>query len=52
MGEDALATEDFNVETSSIPCAHTEDQKKIGTAPERAIIQEEDRWNIRDHSVG
>lgn len=52
MEGDALATEDFDVETSAVPCAHGEDQKKVGAAPERAVVQEKDRWNIRNDGVG
>lgn len=50
--EDALATEDFNVEPSTVPCTHGEDEKKVRAAPERAVVQDEDGWNVRDHSIG
>lgn len=38
MDEDALAAENFNVEPSTIPSTHAEDQKKIGAAPERTVV--------------
>ena len=41
MKSDALAAEDFDVESSSIPDADSEDKQEESTAPEWGIVKEE-----------
>lgn len=51
MLTDALSAEDFDVESSSIPHAHTKYEQEVCTRPERRVIENKDRGDICKDSV-
>lgn len=47
----ALATKDFDVESSAVPYAHGEDQNQEGTTPSRAVVQQVHRRQFRQNGI-
>lgn len=49
---DVLSTEDFDVESPSVPHAHTKYEQEVCTRPERRVVENKDGGHICKNSVG
>ena len=47
----ALATENFNVETPTVPYAHSKYEYEEGATPKWAVIEEENRWQFGKNAI-